>query len=132
MARTGPRAIISSANLIVLTDKIRYTLYMKHRYIVAVILVILSLIFGATAEYAYANMHKHCSCCSNQCQSKEKCHENTKECICRYPAPIQVYLLKDEGLPKLGFLGFFVPKLRFIYVFLSAKDIFHPPKTNLF
>lgn len=105
---------------------------MKNRLRGTVILVILSLMFGGIVEHAYASIHQDCPCCNNQCQSNEKCHENTKECFCRYPAPLQVYLFKNDELPKLVCLGSFVPKLRFNYVYLSAKDIFHPPKINLF
>ena len=120
------------AKLAVLIEKIRYTLIMKNILRGVVILVILSLMFSGLAEYAYASIHQDCSCCSNHCQSNDKCHKNTKECLCRYPAPLQVYLLKNDELPKLGCLGSFVPKIYFNYVYLSAEDIFHPPKVSLF
>jgi len=105
---------------------------MKNVFIGIVILMVLVLIFGGIIENAYANIHQDCSCCSNQCQSKEKCHENTKQCSCGYPAIFQVYLLSNDTLPGLACLGFFVSKPRFNYAYLSAKDIFHPPKVNLF
>ncbi len=97
-----------------------------------VILVVLSLMFGGIVDHVYANIHQGCSCCKNQCQGKEKCHQTAKECFCRYTAPLLVYLFRNDVLPKLACLGFFVSNLRFNYVYLSTKEIFHPPKTSLF
>ena len=131
MARTGQKAISFLANPVVLVCKTRYTIIMKNRLMGIVILVVLSLISGGIVDHVYANIHQGCSCCKNQCQSKEKCHENTKECFCRYSAPLQVYLFKSDMLPNLACLGFFVSRLHFNYVYLSAKDIFHPPKPGL-
>ncbi|MCX5694604.1 MAG: hypothetical protein NT014_05750 [Candidatus Omnitrophica bacterium] len=91
------------------------------------IFVILTLVAGSTFEYVYAGIHQDCSCCSSKCQGAKNCHETTKVCLCRYSAPLQVYLLKSDLFPKLVFSGSFAQKLSFTYVFLSTKDIFHPP-----
>jgi hypothetical protein len=95
-----------------------------------VVLIILALVAGSVVERIYANTHQSCPCCDNKCHSQNKCHENTKACFCSYTAPLQVYLLKSGILPQLAFVSFFTSKLRFTYVYLSAEDIFHPPKTN--
>jgi hypothetical protein len=92
------------------------------------ILVILILMAGGSFEYIYASVHQDCSCCDNKCQGAKNCHENTKVCLCSYLAPLQVYLLKSDLLPKLVFSGSFAQRLSFIYTFLTQKDIFHPPK----
>ena len=93
-----------------------------------IIFAIVTLVAGSMVELIYASAHQDCSCCDNKCQGAKNCHENTKACLCSYQAPLQVYLLKSETLPKLVFSGFFAQRLHFAYVYLSTEDIFHPPK----
>ncbi|HNW39488.1 MAG TPA: hypothetical protein PKI44_03560, partial [Candidatus Omnitrophota bacterium] len=68
-------------------------------------------------------------CCNNKCQGAKTCHESTKACLCSYSAPLQVYVLKSDFLPKLVFSGFFAHKFSFSYAYLFKEDIFHPPKS---
>ena len=104
---------------------------MKNIARVMIVFLILTFVAGSLVEHVYASTHQNCPCCDNKCHSSNKCHENTKACFCSYSAPLQVYLLKCGTLPKLAFLGFFTSKFRFNYAFLSAEDIFHPPKVDL-
>lgn len=120
------------ANFVVSDGGIRYTLTMRNTVKALVVFMILALVTGSLVEHVYASTHQGCPCCDNKCHSSNKCHENTKICFCSYSAPFQVYLLKSGILPKLAFLGFFVSKPRFTYVYLSTEDIFHPPKVSLF
>lgn len=96
-----------------------------------IILAVVTLAAGSLVELAQAGAHQNCSCCNNKCQGSKNCHENTKACLCSHQAPLQVYLLKSETLPKLEFCGFFAVRPGFAYVYLSAEDIFHPPKLKL-
>lgn len=96
-----------------------------------IIFAVATLVAGSMAEVIYAGTHQNCSCCDNKCQGAKNCHENTKACLCSYQAPLQVYLLKSETLPRLEFCGFFTQRPRFAYVHLSTEDIFHPPKFKL-
>ena len=98
---------------------------------IIVIFLVLALAGGSMVEYFYAGTRQDCSCCHNKCQGAKNCHENTKACLCSYQVPLQVYLLKSETLPKLVFCGFFVPNRHFAYLYLSAEDIFHPPKYQI-
>lgn len=98
---------------------------------IMVIFAIVALVAGSMAELIYAGTHQDCSCCDNKCQDTKNCHENTKACLCRHQAPLQVYLFKSETLPKLVLSGFFTPQAHFTYAYLSTEDIFHPPKFKL-
>jgi len=104
---------------------------MKNKPLIGMIPLILALTMAGMVEYVYANVHKDCSCCNNQCSSKESCHEKHKECVCGSLAHFQVYLFENELLSKPDLLSQFTPKLPSIYVYLSVKSIFHPPRKNL-
>ena len=101
---------------------------MKTCFRVLIIFVIFSLVAGIMFDYVYAGIHQNCSCCNNKCQGAKNCHETAKACLCSYSAPLQVCLFKSNILPKLVFSGFFTQGASYSYVYLSKKDIFHPPK----
>ena len=95
---------------------------------VLIIFIVLALVTGSMFDYVYASVSQDCACCNNKCQGAKSCHETTKACLCSYSAPLPVYLLKSNILPKLAFAGFFTQQVSFSYVYLSKQDIFHPPK----
>jgi hypothetical protein len=92
------------------------------------IFIIFALVASPMFEHLYASIHQDCSCCNNKCQGAKKCHETAKVCLCSYSAPLQVYLLKSDFLPKFVFSGFFAQRLFFSYAYFFKEDIFHPPK----
>ncbi len=100
-----------------------------------IIFIIFSLVTGSVLDYVYANVTGACSCCDSKCSGTsgaKSCHDTAKACLCRYSAPLQVYLLKNEVLPKPELCGYLAHNLQFFYTYLSNEDIFHPPKINLF
>jgi hypothetical protein len=104
---------------------------MKNIVRITVIFIILALVGGSLVEHLYANTRNNCPCCDNKCHGSKNCHENAKACSCSYSVPLQVYLLKGGTLPKPVLLGFLISKPGITYIYLSTKDIFHPPKVNL-
>lgn len=93
-------------------------------------LIILALFAGFNGEFIYAQDHQNCSCCNvNKCHTNAKCHDTAKTCVCGYQ-PIQAFLQKDDLQTKFVFSGYLVLNLNFTYLYLSAKDIFHPPKSS--
>ena len=95
------------------------------------IFIIFALVVGSSVEYVYASIHQDCACCNKKCQMAEKCHEAVKGCLCRYSVPFQVYLPKNDFLPRFTFVGFLAQRLTPSYIYQSKKDIFHPPKVKL-
>jgi len=91
-------------------------------------IVILAFVSGFMGEVVYADSHQDCSCCAaNKCHSNTKCHNTAKVCTCNYQTT-QVFLPKSDTLPGLSFNGYLVYNPNFAYLYLSAEDIFHPPK----
>ena len=90
----------------------------------------LALAGGFVGELAYANTHQNCPCCaSNKCHANTKCHDTaTKACACNFQTA-QLFLSMNNILPKPVLTGYLAQNLHFAYVFLSTKDIFHPPRS---
>jgi len=85
-------------------------------------------LIGAFSGEAYANNHSDCACCTaNKCHSNAKCHDSAKVCVCSHQAA-QVSLPRNNTLPVLVLSGFLAPNSGFTYLYLSVKDVFHPPK----
>jgi len=104
---------------------------MKTKALLPVILLAVALLFGQSIGYAFPVTHQGCSCCSGKCHSAKKCHENSRECFCRNLVPSQVCLLKSDILSTPEYSGYLPARNNHSYTFLSAKDIFHPPKVIL-
>jgi hypothetical protein len=92
-------------------------------------IIIAALAAGPMAEGFYAKNHQDCSCCNGPSQMPAKCHKTTKVCLCNCQLLIQVFLPKSNALPKPIFAGFAVQGHDAAYIYLSTKDIFHPPRT---
>jgi len=93
--------------------------------------IILGLAGGFMAE-RYNQNSPDCPCCaSGRCHDNTKCHNTIKACTCGYFA-LRVSLPKTNVLPEPGLKGYLTFSQDAGYSYLSAKDIFHPPRNPSF
>jgi hypothetical protein len=102
---------------------------MKHTCLkILLLFMVIAFIGGAMSALVYAGGHQNCSCCAaNKCHQSAKCHSTTKACICGFQITQAV---NQKAAISIGLVpvGYLAHNLNFSYLYLSTKDIFHPPK----
>jgi len=79
---------------------------------------------------AYAQSSKGCSCCDSGGCRKEKCNENSKNCICSSQSSLKPFtsLLSVNYLYLPVSYQYSFQSCYPGYAYLFLEDIFHPPR----
>lgn len=90
---------------------------------IMVCFMLVTLAGGTIIEFSHASQAGDCQC------RKGSCHGTAKACVCSHQV-IQPALPERSDLTVLNVASYISQRSYVIYKYLSARDIFHPPKIS--